>query len=70
MGLLKNLTSRVFGTQENSTNTQKKAFLRKCYFEVMEQRRVLSADPVVAGVTFLEGDEGGDSLPDLSLIHI
>ncbi len=64
MGLLQNLTNRVFGTQTSSTGNQKNAFLRKCYFEVMEQRRVLSADPVVAGVTYLEGDEGGDTLPD------
>lgn len=64
MGLLQNLTNRVFGAETNSSDTKKNAFLRKCYFEVMEQRRVLSADPVVAGVTFLEGDEGGDSLPD------
>ena len=64
MGLLQNLTNRVFGAETNSPDTKKNAFLRKCYFEVMEQRRVLSADPVVAGVTFLEGDEGGDSLPD------
>ena len=64
MGLLQNLTNRVFGAQTNSTDTKKNDFLRKCYFEVMEQRRVLSADPVVAGVTYLEGDEGGDSLPD------
>ena len=64
MGLLKNLTNRVLGTQASSTDKQNSAFLRKCYFEVMEQRRVLSADPVVAGVTYLEGDEGGDTLPD------
>jgi len=64
MGLLQNLTSRVFGTQISSSDSKKKEFLRKCYFEVMEQRRVLSADPVVAGVTYLEGDEGGDTLPD------
>ena len=64
MGLLQNLTNHVFGTQTGSTGKQKNAFLRKCYFEVMEQRRVLSADPVVAGVTYLEGDEGGDTLPD------
>ena len=66
LGILQNLTSRVFGTSDQSTDKQKQknAFLRQCYFEVMEQRRVLSADPVVAGVTYLEGDEGGDSLPD------
>jgi protocatechuate 3,4-dioxygenase beta subunit len=64
MGLLQNLTNRVFGAQTSSSAKQKNAFLRKCYFEVMEQRRVLSADPVVAGVTYLEGDEGGDTLPD------
>lgn len=64
MGLLQNLTNRVFGTQASPNDKQKNALLRKCYFEVMEQRRVLSADPVVAGVTYLEGDEGGDTLPD------
>lgn len=42
----------------------KNATLRRCNFEVMEERKVLSADPVVAGVTYLEGDAGQDITPD------
>ncbi len=67
MGLLKKLTARVLGTKTNSASEQKQqkqALLRRCYFEVMEQRRVLSADPVIAGVTYLEGDDGQDTSPD------
>ncbi len=66
MGLLQNLTNRVFGTNDKSSDKQKlqNAFLRQCYFEVMEQRRVLSADPVVAGITYVEGDLGQDNTPD------
>ena len=65
MGLLKKITNRVLGTNSKSeVSEEKKALLRKCYFEVMEQRRVLTADPVIAAVTYLEGDEGQDTTPD------
>lgn len=66
MGLLKTITNRVLGTRSKSevSNQEKRALLRKCYFEVMEQRRVLSADPVIAAVTYLEGDAGQDTTPD------
>ncbi len=66
MGLLQKLSNRVFGTSNNSSDKkeQTNAFLRRCYFEVMEQRRVLSADPVVAGITYVEGDLGQDNTPD------
>lgn len=65
MGLLKKLTSRVFSSKPKEDNdSSKKELLRRCYFEVMEQRRVLSADPVIAAVTYLEGDAGQDTTPD------
>ena len=66
MGLLKTITNRVLGTKSKSevSNQEKSALLRRCYFEVMEQRRVLTANSVVAGVTFLEGDNGQDTTPD------
>ena len=66
MGLLKKITDRVLGTKtESDKNKQSKTdLLRRCYFEVMEERRVLSADPVIAGVTYLEGDSGQDTTPD------
>ena len=66
MGILKKITDRVLGTKTDSNNDQqdKQALLRRCYFEVMEQRRVLSADSVIAGVTYLEGDAGQDTTPD------
>jgi serine-aspartate repeat-containing protein C/D/E len=63
MGILKKISDTLFATIEDRSgkNTHE---LRKCYFEVMEQRRVLSADPVVAGITFREGDAGLDTGPD------
>lgn len=66
MGLLQNIKKSVFGKNSDTeiSKKDKQALLRKCYFEVMEQRRVLSADPVIAAVTFVEGDDGQDLTPD------
>ncbi len=65
MGLLKKITSRILtGKAADADASSKQALLRKCYFEVMEQRRVLSADPVIAAVTYAEGDGGQDLAPD------
>ena len=65
MGLLKKITSRILtGKTAESDASSKQEMLRKCYFEVMEERRVLSADPVIAAVTYVEGDEGQDTAPD------
>ena len=66
MGLIKNITDRLTGQKSSTANlpSGKDVLLRRCYFEVMEQRRVLSADPVVAAVTYLEGDAGQDTTPD------
>ena len=65
MGLLKKITSRILtGKAADSEARDKQELLRKCYFEVMEQRRVLSADPVIAAVTYFEADTGQDASPD------
>ena len=65
MGLLKKITSRILtGKSADSDAVNKQELLRKCYFEVMEQRRVLSADPVIAAVTYFEADTGQDTSPD------
>lgn len=66
MGLIKNITDRLTGQKSPTVNlpSGKDVLLRRCYFEVMEQRRVLSADPVVAAVTYFEGDAGQDTTPD------
>lgn len=65
MGLLKRLTKWGLGANESlDQEKNKQATLRRCHFEIMEERRVLSADPVIAAVTYLEGDEGQDSTPD------
>ena len=68
LGLLQNIKKTVFRIDSDTeiSKQDKKALLRKCYFEVMEQRRVLSADPVIAAVTFVEGDDGQDLTPDHS----
>ena len=66
MGLINNISNRILGKDKNAQADKiiKQATLRRCHFETMEERKVLSADPVVAGVTYLEGDEGGDGTPD------
>ena len=38
--------------------------VRQCRFELMEERRLLDADPIKIGVTYLEADSGGDHTPD------
>ena len=60
------LFNKILGkkkSREDQEHTQKE-ILRRCHFEVMEERRVLTANPVVAGVTYLEGDSGLDTAPD------
>ena len=62
MGLFKKLLGKK-NSREDQEHTQKE-ILRRCHFEIMEERRVLTANPVVAGVTYLEGDSGLDTAPD------
>lgn len=66
MSLIKKISKRILGVDKNpaADDLIKQATLRRCRFEVMEERKVLSADPVVAGVTYLEGDAGQDITPD------
>ena len=40
------------------------ALERRCHFELLESRKVLSANPVVVGITYHEGDIGQDTTPD------
>jgi len=56
-----------FKTNGKSSNKNQKTpapHFRTCRIEQLEDRRVLSADPVVAGITYLEGDSGSDLEPD------
>ena len=65
LGLLKRLSQWGLAKKnETDTKPNNQAMLRRCYFEIMEERRVLSADPVIAGITYLEGDAGQDITPD------
>ena len=66
MSLFKQISNRILGNNKSSAlNTANKDDgHRRCRFEVLEERRVLSADPVVAGITYLEGDNGQDTTPD------
>ncbi len=64
MGILRKIADRVLGSKSSDDNKQKQEMLRRCYIEVMEERRVLSANPVVAGITYREGDGGLDTQPD------
>ena len=66
MGLLRKIS--LFGKRNRESRKSltevKSQNQRQCRFEVMEPRIVLSADPVIAGVTYLEGDSGQDTTPD------
>lgn len=42
----------------------KRSSQRRCHFEKMEPRQLLDADPVIAGITYLEDDLGQDTTPD------
>ena len=66
MGLINKISNKILGNDKDKRADEaiKKATLRRCRFEVMEERKVLSADPVIAGVTYLEGDDGQDITPD------
>lgn len=66
MSLINKIKNRLTGLNKSAAAQEaiKNSTLRRCRFEVMEERRVLSADPVVAGITYLEGDSGQDTTPD------
>ncbi len=66
MGLINKISNKILGNNKDKRATEaiKNATLRRCRFEMMEERKVLSADPVIAAVTYLEGDSGQDITPD------
>lgn len=66
MNLIHKISSQILGLAKSSgpNKANKENGNRRCRFEVLEERRVLTADPVVAGVTYLEGDAGQDTTPD------
>ena len=66
MGILKKLTNWGKAPKKSAEQIkqEKNAFLRRCQFEIMEPRIVLTGDPVIAGVTYVEGDSGQDNSPD------
>jgi hypothetical protein len=45
-------------------STRQTAAARQCRFETMEERRLLDADPIKIGVTYLEADSGSDKHGD------
>ena len=69
MGLFKKLTDWGQKGQSKQRNKKRRDQSRNnanrvCRFETMEQRRMLDADPIIAGITYLEGDAGEDTSPD------
>lgn len=57
----------LFGSSKANRKSDASAIssnFRACRIEQLEDRRVLSADPVIAGITYLEGDSGSDMEPD------
>ena len=64
MGLFKEIRNWVTGAKSPLPERRAHGIYRSCQFEELEPRRVLSADPVVAGLTYFEGDLGQDTTPD------
>jgi serine-aspartate repeat-containing protein C/D/E len=70
MSLLRSFSQLVFGSsadrasESGSNGMDRQEAYRQCRLERLEDRRVLSADPVVAGITFFETDNGADLSPD------
>jgi protocatechuate 3,4-dioxygenase beta subunit len=52
-------TARTGGRSKRSEDRT-----RRCRFEMMEERRMMDADPIRIGVTYLEQDGGSDLHPD------
>lgn len=49
--------------QKSVQRSVEKGF-RRCHFETMEERRVLTANPLIVGAVYIEGDGGTDNEPD------
>lgn len=64
MNFFRKLTGWNLQADSKKKRQEKPNHQRNCRIEVLEDRRVLSADPVVAGITYQEGDSGSDSTPD------
>lgn len=68
MSMLRRFSQLVLGSREGQVAAQETAArasaYRQCRVERLEDRRVLSANPVIAGVTFFETDGGVDTQPD------
>ncbi len=64
MSLIRKFSHLVFGSNQNAERGKASSSFRQCRMERLEDRRVLSANPVVAGITFFETDNGADSGPD------
>lgn len=70
MSLLRSFSQLMFGNADRdasgrgSDRRERADAYRQCRMERLEDRRVLSANPVVAGVTFFETDNGADLSPD------
>ncbi|MBL8890554.1 MAG: hypothetical protein JNL67_11300 [Planctomycetaceae bacterium] len=70
MSLFRSFSKFVFGTTGNrmsadtASSEARSNVVRQCRIERLEDRRVLTANPAVAGVTFFETDNGADLSPD------
>jgi protocatechuate 3,4-dioxygenase beta subunit len=64
VSLFDKLSRQIRGRKRASSANRNSNGNRRCRFEVLEERRVLSADTVIAGITYLEGDDGQDNTPD------
>lgn len=64
VGFFKKISGWTFGAKRQQPECRGNSIFRSCKFEELEPRRVLSADPVIAGLTYFEGDLGQDTTPD------
>lgn len=64
MGIWKTLRSLAGLEANDSSQASSSTASRTCHFEVMEPRRVLTADPLMIGAVYIEDDSGTDNQGD------
>lgn len=53
-------SSPAAGRRKDRASQSADKLVRHCRFEVMEERRMMDADPIKVGVTYIEADSGSD----------
>ena len=64
MGLFNKISGWTLGAKRQQPERRGDSIFRSCQFEELEPRRVCRLIPVIAGLTYFEGDLGQDTTPD------